>query len=470
MINTSDKKIVVVGDVMLDRYWQGDTSRISPEAPVPVVRIEECESRPGGAGNVALNVASLGISVSLFGLVGEDESAHELARALKQFDVDAQLVSLPEMATITKLRIVSRHQQLIRLDQEKDFSYAGHDELLEKILPSLDLANLVILSDYNKGTLAKLCPQIINRCRELNIPVVIDPKGNHRQRYQGATLLTPNMAEFQQMVGDCKTEQDIETKGRKLIGELGLEALLITRSEKGMSLITAERVTNIPSRGREIFDVTGAGDTVIAVFSAVCASGESFHAAAILANQAAGIVVGKLGAATVSLDDLETDKVQSIFDRKILSEQDLLVQLKTLHSSKQVVMTNGCFDILQPGHVANLEQCKALGDILIVAVNDDASVQRLKGQQRPINPLDQRMQVLAGLSSVDYLVAFAEDTPARLVGELQPDVLAKGGDYKIEDIVGAETVLAAGGRVEVIDLLEGYSSTDIIERIRNLAN
>jgi len=303
MLDKEGKKIIVIGDVMLDRYWQGNTSRISPEAPVPVVRIEECESRPGGAGNVALNIASLGMAVSLVGLVGDDEPAHELARALRQFAVNAQLVSSPELDTITKLRIVSRHQQLLRLDQEKDFSSADHDELLEKILPSLELANLVILSDYNKGTLAKVCPQIINRCRELNIPVVIDPKGNHRQRYQGATLLTPNMAEFQQMVGECETEHDIETKGRKLIGELGLEALMVTRSEKGMSLITAERVINIPSRGREVFDVTGAGDTVIAVFSAACASGESFHAAAILANQAAGIVVGKLGAATVSLDD-----------------------------------------------------------------------------------------------------------------------------------------------------------------------
>ncbi len=470
MLNTKGKKILVIGDLMLDRYWQGDTSRISPEAPVPVVRIEDCESRPGGAGNVALNIASLGMDVSLFGLVGEDEPSRELAEALLQFNVDAQLVSIPELNTITKLRIVSRHQQLLRLDQEKDLSCVEHGTLLEKILSSLEQASLVILSDYNKGTLANICPQIIARCRQLSIPVVIDPKGNHSRRYQNATLLTPNMAEFQQMVGECKTELEIKAKARELIDGFGLEALLITRSEKGMTLITAERVINIPSRGREVFDVTGAGDTVIAVFSVAVASGESFHAAAILANQAAGIVVGKLGAATVTLDDLQGDQIQSIFEKKILSKQDLLTQLKSLRSSRQVVMTNGCFDILQPGHVANLEQCKALGDILIVAVNDDASVRRLKGEQRPINPLKQRMQVLAGLSSIDYLVAFSEDTPERLIVEILPDVLAKGGDYRVDEIAGAEAVLAAGGRVEIIDLLEGYSSTDIIERIRYLAD
>lgn len=470
MLETSGKKIIVVGDVMLDRYWLGDTSRISPEAPVPVVRINESDARPGGAGNVALNIAALGVAVSLFGLVGEDEPARELSNALLASDVDAQLVASPELNTITKLRIVSRHQQLLRLDQEKDFSLFDSVMLLEKILLSIDQADLVVLSDYNKGTLANICPQIINRCRQMSIPVVIDPKGNHRQRYKNATLLTPNMSEFQQMVGDCESEMEIEKRARELIADLKLDALLITRSEKGMTLVDSERVVNIPSRGREVFDVTGAGDTVIAVFAAACAAGESFHAAALLANQAAGIVVGKLGAATVSLADLEKKGVHSIFERKIISEQELLDELKRQHPSKTVVMTNGCFDILQPGHVANLEQCKALGDILVVAINDDASVQRLKGPQRPINPMNQRMQVLAGLASVDYLVAFKEDTPERLINAVLPDVLAKGGDYRVDQIAGAGAVIGNGGRVETIDLLDGFSSTDIIERIRGLTD
>lgn len=455
---------------MLDRYWQGDTSRISPEAPVPVVRIADCESRPGGAGNVALNIAALGIKVSLFGLVGEDEAAQELSDVLKASEVDAQLVSRPDIDTITKLRIVSRHQQLLRLDHEKDFALVEHDELLGKVLNTLDDASLVILSDYNKGTLAKICPQIIERCRQLKTPVVIDPKGDFRRRYRNATLMTPNMAEFQQMVGECLSEQDIAQKGRQLIDDLSLEGLLITRSEKGMTLLTADKVINIPSKGREVFDVTGAGDTVIAVFSAALACGQSFHEASLLANRAAGIVVGKLGAATVSQAELQDDRRASIFDRKIVDEAGLLKQLKTLRSSQKIVITNGCFDILQPGHVANLEQCRALGDMLVVAVNDDDSVRRLKGPQRPINSLQQRMQVLAGLASVDYVVSFAEDTPARLIGELKPDVLAKGGDYRVEEIAGAESVIAAGGRVELIDLLDGYSSTDIIERIKNLAD
>ena len=470
MIDIADKKIIVVGDVMLDRYWHGDTSRISPEAPVPIVRIEDCQNRPGGAANVALNIASLGAEVSLFGLVGEDEAAAELAEVMRQFSVDAQLVGKKDLNTITKLRILSRHQQLIRLDQEKDLSVIDSSDLLQNVLSSLIQTDMVILSDYNKGTLAQICPPIIERCRQLNIPVIIDPKGNHRERYNKATLLTPNMAEFQQMVGSCETEVDIETRGHQLIKDMNLDALLITRSEKGMTLIEPDCVVNIPSRSPDVFDVTGAGDTVIAVFAAACAAGESRHAAALLANQAAGIVVGKLGAATVSLEDLEKSGVNSVFERKIVSEVDLLSALKTLRPSKQVVMSNGCFDILQPGHVANLEQCKALGDILVVAINDDASVQRLKGLQRPINQLNQRMQVLAGLSSVDYLVAFSEDTPERIIREILPDVLAKGGDYRVDQIAGAEAVLENGGRVETIDLLEGYSSTDIIERIRRLSD
>lgn len=470
MLAIEGKKIIVVGDIMLDRYWQGETSRISPEAPVPVVKIADTEARPGGAGNVALNIASLGIDVSLFGLVGDDESGRELSNVLLASDVDAQLVVSPELNTITKLRIVSRHQQLLRLDQEKDFSLFDCSVLLENVLQSLEQADLVVLSDYNKGTLANICPEIINRCRQMSIPVVIDPKGNYRRRYENASLLTPNMSEFQQMVGNCVSEQEIESRGRELITDLNLDALLITRSEKGMTLIDSERVVNIPSRGREVFDVTGAGDTVIAVFAAACAAGENFHAAALLANQAAGIVVGKLGAATVSLADLDKKGVHSIFERKIISEQALLDELKRQRPSKKVVMTNGCFDILQPGHVANLEQCKALGDILVVAINDDASVQRLKGSQRPINPMNQRMQVLAGLASVDYLVAFTEDTPERLIAAVLPDVLAKGGDYRVDQIAGADAVIANGGRVETIDLLEGFSSTDIIERIRGLTD
>ena len=301
MMNILDNKILVIGDVMLDRYWHGDTDRISPEAPVPVIDVAGTESRPGGAGNVALNIAALGIDVSLFGLLGEDEAGAELSQRLQQFGVDSQLISNSAIRTITKLRVMSRHQQLMRLDQEDDISTIDHQALQEKILPALGQAAVVILSDYNKGTLSKICPAIINACRERNIPVVIDPKGNHRERYANATLLTPNMSEFQQMVGICTDEDEIETRGRQLIKDLNLQALLITRSEKGMTLIESDHIVNIPSRVREVFDVTGAGDTVIAVFAASVAGGQSFESAALLANRAAGIVVAKMGAATVRL-------------------------------------------------------------------------------------------------------------------------------------------------------------------------
>ena len=472
MINITDKHIIVIGDVMLDRYWRGDTKRISPEAPVPVVHIQETEARPGGAANVALNIASLGARVSLFGLVGEDRPGNELIAALQQHKINLQLLALSGLNTITKLRIFSRHQQLIRLDQENDFSVAASCEWLEKILPALDQADLIILSDYNKGTLASICADIIQHCQQLSIPVVIDPKGNDWHQYRNATLLTPNLSEFQQMVGDCDSEKTIAARGHELIADLGLDALLITRSEKGMTLIDADRVIQIPACARKIFDVSGAGDTVIAVFSAAYASGENFYAAARLANQAAGIVVGKPGVASVTRDDLAKHAVPSVFDRKIFNEQDLLIELKAKHSGKRIVMTNGCYDILHSGHVDNLQRCKALGDILIVAVNDDASVRQLKGKQRPVIPLQQRLQVLAGLSSVDYLIAFNEQTPERLIHEILPNVLVKGGDYHADQVVGAKAVLAAGGQVEIIDLftdpLHPCSSTEIIQRIRNL--
>ena len=468
MVGIENIKILVIGDVMLDRYWHGDTNRISPEAPVPVVRIDDTDARPGGAGNVALNLASLGIDVSLFGLIGEDEAAAELLQRLQQFGVDAQLTVNRELSTITKLRVMSRHQQLIRLDQEGDFSNIDHKALLARILPVLDQADLIILSDYNKGTLRDICPAVIDHCKKLNIPVVIDPKGNHRERYRNATVLTLNMSEFQQMVGNCADEAEIESRGRQLIEDLNLQALLLTRSEKGMTLIESNTTTHIPSRVREVFDVTGAGDTVIAVFSAAIVDGESFASASMLANRAAGIVVGKMGAATVSLNELEQPGSNALFDQKIMSESELLPLVSELRSSRSIVMTNGCFDILQPGHVANLEQCKFHGDVLIVAVNDDESVRRFKGEHRPINPLLQRMQVLAGLSSIDYVVPFSEDDPRRLIAEVLPDVLAKGGDYKVENIAGADAVLQAGGRVEIIELLKGFSSTDIIQKIRSL--
>lgn len=468
MIDMKGKRIIVVGDVMLDRYWQGATERISPEAPVPVVRVQDTRACPGGGGNVALNLAALDIPVSLFGLVGKDSIACELRSALNTHKISLHLLAISGLKTITKLRIFSCHQQLIRLDQENDFSAVDVSELFDKILQSLDEAALVILSDYNKGTLANICPDIINRCRQLSVPVMVDPKGHNWQRYQNATVLTPNMSEFQQIVGDCSNDKAITDRGRELIANFNLTALLITRSEKGMTLITTEQVINIPAYSREVFDVTGAGDTVIAVFSAACASGKSLQAAAVLANQAAGIVVGKLGAATITQNELADFPLLSSSKSKIFDEQDLLIELKTKHSGKQVVMTNGCFDILHAGHVTNLEQCKALGDILIVAVNDDVSIQQLKGRQRPVIPLQQRLQILAGLSSVDYLVAFSEQTPERLIQAILPDVLAKGNDYHVDQVIGAEAVISAGGRVELTESPEVYSSTEIIKRIRNL--
>jgi D-beta-D-heptose 7-phosphate kinase / D-beta-D-heptose 1-phosphate adenosyltransferase len=464
----SELSVVVVGDVMLDRYWQGATERISPEAPVPVVHINDMESRPGGAGNVALNIAALGIPVKLFGVIGTDNTGRELTECLTKSGVNAQLLANKEISTISKMRVLSRHQQLIRLDQEQDLSVVDTSSYLNQILQAIATSSAVIISDYNKGSLKKLCPSIIEVARKNSIPVVIDPKGFHQDRYRSASFLTPNMTEFQQMVGGCDNDEDIRCKGLQLIDTLDLEGLLLTRSEKGMMLITRDTVVNIPSQVREVFDVTGAGDTVIAIFSTMVAAGNNYEQSARAANQAAGIVVGKLGAATINKDELALSGNGLPFEQKIETETGLLAKLNNVRGSRRIVMTNGCFDLLQPGHIANLEQCRALGDLLIVGVNDDDSVSRLKGPSRPINPLLHRMQVLAGLGAVDYVVPFSEDTPERLISNLLPDVLAKGGDYKIETIAGAEAVINAGGTVEVIDLVKGFSSTDIIERIKAL--
>ncbi|MFT5504486.1 MAG: D-beta-D-heptose 7-phosphate kinase/D-beta-D-heptose 1-phosphate adenosyltransferase [Gammaproteobacteria bacterium] len=467
-IDTLDISVVVVGDVMLDRYWQGATERISPEAPVPVVHLKDLESRPGGAGNVALNIAALGIPVTLFGVIGTDDMGRELTQCLIKSGVDAQLLASNEVSTISKMRVLSRHQQLIRLDQEQDLSVVDTLVYSSRILQAVESSSVVILSDYNKGSLKTLCPSIIEAARKRSVPVIIDPKGFHQDRYRSASVLTPNMAEFSQMVGDCENEEDIRSKGRQLIDTLDLEGILLTRSEKGMMLITRDTVVNIPSRVREVFDVTGAGDTVIAIFSAMIAAGNDYDQSARTANHAAGIVVGKLGAATIDMDELALNGSGLPFEQKIESENGLLPKLDKIRGSKRIVMTNGCFDLLQPGHIANLEQCRALGDLLVVAVNDDDSVSRLKGPSRPINPLLHRMQVIAGLGAVDYVVSFPEDTPERLISNLLPDVLAKGGDYKIENIAGAEAVINAGGTVETIDLVKGFSSSDIIKRIRAL--
>ncbi len=465
----SRARVLVVGDVMLDRYLFGSTSRISPEAPVPVVHVRRTEQRAGGAGNVAVNAAALGARATLVGLVGKDDEGRALERLMRDQDVEPVLLMLDSEPTISKLRVISKNQQLIRLDFETEVGADGAQWILQQVGELLPDHDAVVLSDYGKGALRQV-EALIELCIEAGRPVLVDPKGNDFGRYRGATVITPNMKEFEQVAGACADEQEFEDRARSLAQELALQALLVTRSEKGMCLVeTGGEVYRLPTKAKEVYDVTGAGDTVISTFAAALAAGLDRRRASLLANLAAGLVVGKLGTASVSRAELE-DALhgESALDRKIVSQEMLLEQLAVArHQGERVVMTNGCFDILHAGHIKYLQEAKQLGSVLVVAVNSDDSVRRLKGESRPLNSLDDRMALLSALESVDWVVPFSEDTPERLICAVLPDVLVKGGDYEAEQIAGFECVTRHGGEVTVLQYHEGRSTTEIIEKARS---
>ncbi len=449
---------------MLDRYVYGDAGRISPEAPVPVVKVGQVEERPGGAANVAANIGRLGVKVTLTGITGADEQADVLESALT--GVGYECYRLAQASTITKLRVLSQNQQLLRLDYENEFPAQAAARLVELYTQQLDAATLVVLSDYAKGSLAQ-APALIDLARARGLPVIIDPKGADFSRYRNASVLTPNYREFQAVAGNCLNENEIRTKALALCEALSLDAMLITRGERGMTLVhgSARDALHLPAETHEVFDVTGAGDTVIATFAAALASGYEHRAAVGFANAAAGIAVEKLGAATVSAAELNARCGHAT--HKLMGPDELLDAIsRSRAAGEKIVMTNGCFDLLHAGHVACLEQAKALGDRLLVAVNDDASVRRLKGPQRPLQALDNRLRVLAGLAAVDWLVVFSEDTPERLVQALSPDLLVKGGDYAPEAIAGAAHVRQHGGEVITLPLLPGCSTSALVDALR----
>ncbi|ADZ92493.1 bifunctional D-glycero-beta-D-manno-heptose-7-phosphate kinase/D-glycero-beta-D-manno-heptose 1-phosphate adenylyltransferase HldE [Marinomonas mediterranea] len=467
-LNFKDKNILVVGDVMLDRYWHGGTSRISPEAPVQVVKVSNIEDRPGGAANVALGLAKLGVSVTLVGVVGDDENAGILKKSLEKEGVECHFVYSPALPTITKLRVISRHQQLIRLDfEEREDTLEQNEKILEAVTECLPNANAVIFSDYAKGCLAGV-PDLIEAANKQNVPSFVDPKGNDFSIYQGATLVKPNLSEFEAIVGKCESAKEIVDKGNALREKHSWDALLVTRGEDGLVLLQDNHNPfSLATAAKEVFDVTGAGDTVIAALTAVYVTSQRFVDAVEYANQAAGFVVGKLGTASITSEQLEV----IMFARSrttnfgVLSPEQVREQIKLAQlNGEKVVFTNGCFDILHPGHVAYMRQAKALGDRLIVAVNTDASVKRLKGEKRPINDLKHRMAVLEGIGAIDWVTCFDEDTPKELIEALSPDVLVKGGDYTIDSIVGADHVINSGGEVKVLTFVDGYSTTSIIEK------
>ena len=453
---------------MLDRYLFGGTERISPEAPVPVVHVGETDNRAGGAANVAVNLASLGVVTTLLGVVGKDDEGAALQTILERQKINCRFESVKNWPTTTKTRVQSRGQQLIRLDREAQ-NISGSEALLRSLPKELKSAKTVVLSDYGKGALASVSA-MIDLCRDASVPVLVDPKGFTFDNYRGATVLTPNQSEFEAAAGACASDDELVERARRMISDLELTALLVTRGEKGMLLVeAADEPVFLSTRVREVFDVTGAGDTVIAVLAGALASGESMAAAAALSNFAAGLVVRKTGVASVSPSEIRAALHQrGQGGRGMVTEAELAAivsEAKLQHES--IVMTNGCFDFLHAGHVAYLEEAKSLGDRLIVAVNDDESVRRLKGDGRPVNALQDRMAVLAGLAAVDWVVPFSEDTPARLIQEMMPDVLVKGGDYRPDDIAGAKHILKNGGEVRVLAYREGHSSSNIIDKLRD---
>lgn len=462
-------RILVAGDVMLDRYWNGNADRVSPEAPVLVVNVKNQRETVGGAANVALNIAALEGQATLLGIIGQDEAGATVDRLLQHDHISHSLYPTPTKPTITKLRVLSQRHQLIRLDFEQNLTDVSKDALIAEFQQQLQKTDWVILSDYNKGTLSH-AQTLIQLARQADKPVLVDPKGRDWTRYRGATLIKPNQKEFELIVGTCANEADMIQKATALIAQLELDGLLITRGGQGMLLVNADGSHHtVAAHSGELIDVTGAGDTVIATFALALASGHSRPAAMHLANLAASIVVSKLGTATVSNQELTQALLQSQVPHKgIISRSDLADAVRTAQAQgEKVVFTNGCFDLLHAGHVEYLQKAKALGDRLIVAVNDDASIRRLKGPTRPVSPQDSRLRVLAALGAVDWVVPFHEDTPENLLRELKPDILVKGGDYNEAGIVGADIVKSYGGQVLPIrhDFLN-ISSSQLIAKMK----
>ncbi|MHC1718161.1 MAG: D-glycero-beta-D-manno-heptose-7-phosphate kinase [Acidaminococcaceae bacterium] len=470
-------KIAVIGDVMLDRYFYGEVKRISPEAPVPVNHVKRVESVLGGAANVAANLAYLGCKVYVGGVTGNDDNRILLEDMLTKADIDySGLIKSPKRATVTKMRIIGATQQMLRLD----FEEAGDLLPEETILLSSWLAGLfdqgidgIIISDYAKGVCSDdFCQKLIKTANAYHVPVLIDPKGAQWEKYRGADFITPNLKEMCEAAGKAVANEDepVLTIAREARELYGIKNVVVTRSEKGMTLVGQDNYyLHSPATAQEVFDVSGAGDTVAATLLAGAAGGLGLEDAIRLANRAAGIVVSKVGTYPVRrselLKDVLAEERQRGFGYRPLNTEEITALAKTWHTcGEKIVFTNGCFDILHVGHVTYLEKAAKLGKHLIVGLNTDASVKKLKGETRPLVHEVDRARVLAALACVDAVVLFNEDTPAELIKRIKPDILVKGGDYKTEEVVGREDA----GEVRIIEFEAGYSTTGIVERIAKL--
>ena len=470
-------RVLVVGDVMLDRFVYGAVERISPEAPIPVLRIEREAAMLGGAGNVLRNLAALGVTPDLVAVVGDDAAGREVqALALAETGDGCRLLVHRGRPTTIKERYIAAGQQLLRVDRDPHGAIGAGTAtaLLAAATAALEGAGALVLSDYGKGVLEpETLAALIAAARAAGCPVVVDPKGRDYGIYRGATLVTPNRRELEEASGlPTSSDQDVALAAQEIIDSCGVEAVLATRGSDGLTLLGPGgkgKHLHLPTEAREVFDVSGAGDTVVAAAAAALAGGLGLEAAARLANAAAGIVVGKLGTAVVRPEEL----LQALHASDLLAAEAKVVGLDALlaraerwrGAGRRLGFTNGCFDLLHPGHVSLLAQARAACDRLIVGLNSDASTRRLKGEGRPIQSEAARAAVLASLASVDLVVIFGEDTPLALIEALAPEVLVKGADYARDQVVGAEVVERHGGRVVLAEITPGYSTTRVIEKL-----
>jgi D-beta-D-heptose 7-phosphate kinase/D-beta-D-heptose 1-phosphate adenosyltransferase len=467
-------KVLVVGDLMLDRYILGDVDRISPEAPVPVLRHAQRYERAGGAANVAMNLAGLGCQALLAGFWGDDAERRELAVFLDAAKIDTAGVVTTRLPTISKTRIVGRQQQLLRLDIESHEKPNAEDckFLLERVLGLIPKVHAIVLSDYAKGSLTpELCEAVIRAARAAGLPVLADPKTPDFSKYSGATMVCPNLSELSAATATSMHEMAaLLEAGEAQRVEHELQYLCVTMSEKGIRVLWDGGAYHSPARAREVFDVSGAGDTVIATLAAALAGGLQVETAVELANLAAGIVVGKVGTVPIAQHELIAALTPSSGIRggeKVLDGERLAKRVAEWRAAGEtIVFTNGCFDLLHVGHVTLLEDCHRFGSKLVLGLNSDASVCRLKGPTRPVVGENERARVMAALAAVDAVVLFEEDTPIELIRAVKPDVLVKGGDYSVETVVGHEIVIAAGGRVEIVPTVEGFSTTNLVKKLK----
>lgn len=466
---------LVIGDLMLDRYLIGEVERISPEAPVPVVLLKQQDERAGGAANVAANLAKLGIPTRLAGFVGSDRDGELLLGLIQESGIDTQAVTrLQTHPTITKTRIVGGHQQMMRLDQESraDYSQADKDQIAQQVDKALaEKPAVIVLSDYAKGVLETgFTSRLISQAKKLGIPVLVDPKGRDYSKYRGATALTPNKRETAEACGiNVHDNEVLLAAAQDLRLALELEFLAVTRGEEGISLFEKDFIKHIPATAKQVFDVSGAGDTVIATLAAGLIHGLAHEEALHLANIAAGVVVGKVGTVPITREDL----LQALISEEAVNQADKICDLSALKTrvhhwrsrGESIVFTNGCFDLLHAGHVTYLEAARNAGDRLILGLNTDRSVKALKGPTRPIIHESDRARVLAALEAVDAVILFDEDTPLELIKAIKPDVIAKGSDYTESQVVGATEVKSWGGKVALIPIVPGRSTTGILEKL-----